>query len=206
MEHVRAAGYPVPQVFRCGPGELELARVEGPTMLADLEAQPWRAAAHGRTLADLHARLHAIAAPDSDLLAHRRHPASGTALLHLDLHPGNVLCSPDGPVVIDWPNVMLGDPAADVCLSWILMAAFEPDPAPTLRSPLARTRRWVLDRIEPRIRRRLVSAFLATSGLEDRARALLPTVAAVRLGDRNVRPAERAAITALVERESTPAA
>ena len=36
MEHVRRAGYPVPRVHRVGPGEMELDRVEGPTMLDDL--------------------------------------------------------------------------------------------------------------------------------------------------------------------------
>ena len=41
MEHVRGAGYPVPQVFRRGPGELVLERIEGPTMLDDLAARPW---------------------------------------------------------------------------------------------------------------------------------------------------------------------
>ncbi|MCB1014832.1 MAG: hypothetical protein KDB10_06900 [Acidimicrobiales bacterium] len=29
MEHVRAAGYPVPRVFRVGPGEMVLERVDG---------------------------------------------------------------------------------------------------------------------------------------------------------------------------------
>ena len=31
-------------------------------------------------------------------------PDGGDRLLHLDLHPLNVIMSPNGPVVIDWPN------------------------------------------------------------------------------------------------------
>ena len=42
MEHVRAQGYPVPQVFRVGPGEMVLERIEGPTMLEAIEARVWQ--------------------------------------------------------------------------------------------------------------------------------------------------------------------
>ena len=51
-------------------------------------------------LADLHDRLHEIAGPD--WLPGM--PDGGDRLLHLDLHPLNVIMSPNGPVVIDWPN------------------------------------------------------------------------------------------------------
>ena len=46
MEHVRAAGYPAPEVFRVGDGEMELARVQGPTMIEGLEAEPWLSLIH----------------------------------------------------------------------------------------------------------------------------------------------------------------
>ena len=61
MEHLRAAGYPVPRVFRVGPGEMVLARIDGPTMLEDLEAHPWRIDRHARMLGSLHTDLHRIA-------------------------------------------------------------------------------------------------------------------------------------------------
>ena len=38
----------------------------------------------------------------------------GDRLLHGDFHPGNILMSAAGPVVIDWPNVTRGHPDADV--------------------------------------------------------------------------------------------
>jgi len=44
MTHVRRAGFPVPRVHRVGRGELELDRIPGPTMLADLLHHPWRLA------------------------------------------------------------------------------------------------------------------------------------------------------------------
>src|SRR5947209_9924445 len=98
MEHARAHGFPVPAVYDARGPELVLARIDGATMLADLAARPWRVRAHARTLADLHRRLHAIPSPDG--LPSRA--GDGPDLVHLDLHPDNVLLSPRGPVVIDW--------------------------------------------------------------------------------------------------------
>lgn len=45
----------------------------------------------------------------------------GAALLHGDLHPGNVLMGKNGPVVIDWFDASIGHPVADVVRSSILM-------------------------------------------------------------------------------------
>ena len=110
MEHARRHGYPVPEVYESRDDALVLERIDGPTMLADLRRRPWRAAAHMRTLGGLHDALHAI-----------EHPDGGT-LLHLDLHPENVLLSPRGPVVIDWTNAAAGDPWLDPALTWVILA------------------------------------------------------------------------------------
>jgi aminoglycoside phosphotransferase (APT) family kinase protein len=200
MEHVRAAGYPAPQVFRVGSGEMVMARIEGPTMLDDLAAHPWRLDGQARTLADLHTRLHEIEPPEGL----RAHPVTGTALLHQDLHPGNVICSPDGPVVIDWTNAVQGDAAVDVALTWILMAAFELDEEPVTGALPARIVTHLERLATPRIRRRLVRTFLDASGVLDDARRVLAATAEFRLNDRNIRPGEADAIRALVERESRP--
>lgn len=45
----------------------------------------------------------------------------GAALLHGDLHPGNVLMGQNGPIVIDWFDASIGHPVADVVRSSILM-------------------------------------------------------------------------------------
>lgn len=48
----------------------------------------------------------------------------GAALLHGDLHPGNVLLADDGPVVIDWFDASIGHPIGDIVRSSILMRPF----------------------------------------------------------------------------------
>lgn len=197
MEHVRAAGYPVPEVFRVGPGELVLARIDGPTMLEDLAAHPWRYRRHARTLAHLHTRLHLIDAP----AGLRCHPVTGNAVLHQDLHPGNVMCSPGGPVIIDWTNASQGDPAADVALSWIIMASSELDDEPVASSSAPRVSQRLEAAATPWIRRQLVSTFLRATGIEAQARRVLAATAEERMADPNVRPGEAIAIRTLVERE-----
>ena len=192
MEHVRRAGYPVPRVWRVGPGEIVLDRVEGPTMADDVARRPWRAARHGRELGRLHGALHRISAP----AALRPHPEGGSAVLHLDLHPQNVILGPDGPVVIDWSNARRGPGAADVADVWVVLACLGREPS-TPSSLGARVQAAVVDRIEPAVRRRLLDAFLS-EGDRHAARSLLRAAADHRLADANVRDHERRAIEELV--------
>ena len=50
----------------------------------------------------------------------------GDALCHGDFHPANVMRSPSGPVVIDWPNAARGAPEADVARTLLILGAGEP--------------------------------------------------------------------------------
>jgi aminoglycoside phosphotransferase (APT) family kinase protein len=117
MEHARRRGYPVPAVLSVSSDAIVLERVEGPTMSADLRRRPWRLRRHAALLARLHRALHEIDAPPGLAAV-----GLGDRLLHLDLHPDNVMLSPGGPVVIDWTNARGGDPAVDVALSWVILA------------------------------------------------------------------------------------
>lgn len=124
MEYVRRQGYPVPAVDRLSDDgtELVMERVEGPSMATALGRRPWTLRRTGSLLGDLHRRLHEIPAP----AGLRGAPVgSGTSLVHLDLHPLNVLMTPKGPVVIDWANAAVGDAALDVAITWVLMKAGE---------------------------------------------------------------------------------
>ena len=45
----------------------------------------------------------------------------GDRLCHGDLHPQNILGDATKPMIIDWPDASRGDPAADVCRSYLLL-------------------------------------------------------------------------------------
>jgi aminoglycoside phosphotransferase (APT) family kinase protein len=117
MRHARLHGYPVPEVYDIEADSLALERVDGPTMLEALFADMSSLDEQARVLAELHEALHAIDAPEG-LAAH----GEGDRLLHLDLHPENVILSPLGPVVIDWANSRRGHAALDVALTWVICA------------------------------------------------------------------------------------
>ncbi|MGA2835694.1 MAG: phosphotransferase [Acidimicrobiales bacterium] len=122
MEFVRTRGYPAPRVFDVSDDGLDLVmeRVDGTTMVDAGASHPWRLRAMGRELAGLHELLHRIAAPDWVPAAP---VGTGDRLLHMDLHPLNVLMGPDGPVVIDWANAARGEPTIDVAVTWVLVAS-----------------------------------------------------------------------------------
>lgn len=117
MRHAGHHGYPVPRVIDVTADALVLERIEGPTMAEQIKADPWTLATNASLLARLHDQLHAITAPPTL-------PAitEGDCLLHLDLHPANVILAATGPVVIDWTNARRGDPALDVAYTLVIGA------------------------------------------------------------------------------------
>lgn len=124
MEYLGIQGYPVPAVEQISDDgcDLVMERIQGLTMVEALGRAPWTVRHQGSVLADLHRRLHEV--PSPDFLS----PApigQGGRILHLDLHPLNVIIGRKGPVVIDWTGATRGDPAIDVCLAWVLMSAGE---------------------------------------------------------------------------------
>lgn len=122
MAFMREQGYPVPAVEEVSDDgfDLVMERIEGVTMVEALGKAPWTIRRQGATLADLHRRLHEIEAP---AFLPAAPVGTGTKVIHLDLHPLNVMIGPKGPFVIDWPNARRGDPDVDVGLAWVLMAA-----------------------------------------------------------------------------------
>jgi aminoglycoside phosphotransferase (APT) family kinase protein len=115
MSHVSAAGFPVPQVHAAEGPDLVMERVDGPTMLEAFMTGELVAGVAAGMLADLLAQLHALPTLT------RGRPAD--RILHLDLHPGNVILDPArGPVVIDWRNTREGPPALDVAMTALIPA------------------------------------------------------------------------------------
>ena len=122
MTYLREQGYPVPAVEVISDDGLELVmeRIDGVSMVDAISKAPWTVRRQARTLADLHGRLHEIEAPDFLWPAPVGH---GDRVLHMDLHPLNVMLSSKGPYVIDWTGASRGDPYVDVGVAWVLMAA-----------------------------------------------------------------------------------
>ncbi len=118
MQYAEVRGYPVPHVEFVQGRDLVMERLDGHTMLDDFEKRPWKVFAHTATLARLLKELHAIPAPDWALPKQ----GGGDSLVHLDLHPDNVMMASRGPVVIDWSNAGRGDPDAEVADLWLIMS------------------------------------------------------------------------------------
>jgi aminoglycoside phosphotransferase (APT) family kinase protein len=139
-------------------------------MLDDLARRPWLIGRHARTLASLHKRLSAIRAP-----AWLGAPlGEGEALLHLDLHPDNVIISVAGPVVIDWPNAARGPALSDAAHTWIVVACSLPT-AGRYRQLVSRAGRALfLELFLRHFDRDGVSAFLGPAGAYRLANRTLP--------------------------------
>ncbi|HEV2369639.1 MAG TPA: phosphotransferase [Acidimicrobiales bacterium] len=185
MDYVRAQGYPVPAVEEVSPDGLDMVmqRIDGIDMVAAMTKRPWTIPKQGRVLADLHQRLHGLAAPDwlPDAPVGR-----GDRLVHLDLHPLNVMVGPQGPVVIDWTGASRGDPAVDVAIAWVLMAAGS---VPTGR---------LIGAVLGRARSILIKSFLRPFDVELVSRALRDVVA-WKLTDPHMSSDEQARMWKIVE-------
>jgi streptomycin 6-kinase len=172
MRHAECHGFASPQVLEITKDALVLERIDGPTMGAALRGHPWTLRRNASLLAELHTRLHRIVAP-----APLPEVGAGDRLLHLDLHPENVILSPAGPVVIDWANAARGDPSVDVALTWVILATSAGLPG-----------RWFL------------RSFLPHFDRHDLLQAL-SMAATRRLADAHVTEGERERVRRLVQRE-----
>jgi aminoglycoside phosphotransferase (APT) family kinase protein len=146
---VRDAGAPAPRLLGIeqvdGRSASIWERVHGPSMWQHLVDRPERCAHYGHVLAELHIGLFDLVPPVSlpsqrDRLACKIRRAadeidpsladalkllapqpSSPRLCHGDLHPGNVILSPHGPMIIDWFDASRGDPIADIARSSLLL-------------------------------------------------------------------------------------
>jgi aminoglycoside phosphotransferase (APT) family kinase protein len=183
---VTAAGLAAPRFLGTeridGRIGLVYERVDGPSMVEVIIAEPLRAEELAIQLADLHAAMHEqpgtglpdavnevraaierggrfLGAPAGEAAIERleRLPR-GSALVHGDFHPGNVVMTDAGAIVIDWLTAGAGPPAADVARTLFLLTGTVLDETiPRERHPLVES-----------LRHRFAEAYLA------RYRALRP--------------------------------
>ncbi|MFG1710504.1 phosphotransferase [Nonomuraea sp. M3C6] len=183
MRHAWRHGFPAPEVFDADGPDILMERVEGPSLMAEAARAPGRAPEHGRLLAALLRELATVRAPGW-LQAAAGCP--GNRLLHLDLHPANVLLTEEGPRVIDWANAARGAPGADVACTWLVLATVPVEPS-----------------IEAG-RAGMLAAFLEDIDAAA-ARPYLQAIADRRRADRNITAAEKAEITDFLDRETRTA-
>jgi tRNA A-37 threonylcarbamoyl transferase component Bud32 len=187
MQYVASRGVSVPRVeeVRAGGTELVMERIDGPTMLEALFRRPWTLRRNAARLAMLHQRLHEIAAPESL----ERFLGGNACVVHLDLHPLNVILAPRGPMLIDWTNARAGAGEVDVALTWLVVAAADLGDS-GVRAAVGRV-----------VRAMFLRAFLGHFELAS-VRAMLPAVAAWKSEDRNMRPNEIAAMRRVATSEA----
>jgi aminoglycoside phosphotransferase (APT) family kinase protein len=173
MAYLTGHGYPVPTVHSADGGEMVMERLVGPTMVEAIAGGDLAVEDGARILAGLHDRLHVLPA--------RRSGADSDRVLHLDLHPENVILTSHGPVVIDWPNATDGPPDLDVAMTALILAQVAVDPG------------------EPRAA--LARAFLATFQAEVTGHPvrLLERALVLRGADPNLTEAERAGLPTAAE-------
>jgi len=148
-EAVRAQGVPAPEVRDVveidARSAIVFERIEGLSLWQEMLADPTNAERRVRDFAAIHRSVlhvglpagvpdfvgrlvHKISAASPLSTEHRDEAAAlaaalprGAALLHGDLHPGNILMGEQGPVVIDWFDAAIGHPVADIMRSLILI-------------------------------------------------------------------------------------
>lgn len=127
MRELAQLGYPVPRVESATGADLVMEHVDGPTMAWQLLQGDLDPTEGGTLLARLHDDLHRVPWP------------GGQPLLHLDLHPVNVLMSSRGPVVVDWANARTGPPGLDVAMTALILAQVTTSPELVTDSALGST-------------------------------------------------------------------
>jgi aminoglycoside phosphotransferase (APT) family kinase protein len=180
MRYLYGLGFPVPEVFAAEGADMTMERLHGRTLGAEVNAGAIGVAEAAKILLDLHDRLHEIDAP-AELPGSTRGLAMDAngirKVLHLDLHPENVVVTDAGAFLIDWTNAIAGAPEFDFAVSWAIIAGVDPgELGPELAQQLA----W----FEP-ARAELLAAF--------RERATPPalgTAVAYRFADPNTNAAE----------------
>ncbi len=168
-------GIPVPEVYQSSGSDLVMERLDGPTLLAQVLRKPWTLWSTGVELARLHRLLDALPVPEWMSLT------PGDGVVHLDLHPDNVMLHDGRPYLIDWTNARAAPRGEDVATSWIILKALGL-PDGRVQRGLQLFARWVILRAMLRNVDRKAAV------------AALPAALRRRLDDRNNLPAEKAAL------------
>jgi Ser/Thr protein kinase RdoA (MazF antagonist) len=164
-KYIQNAQLPVPKVYeRMKLNDREgviYERIDGPSLLNELATKPWKVVRYARLLANLHVQVHDVVAPTNletqkkwarggipettklskDLqqrvLLLLESMPGGNQLCHGDFHPGNIIVTRRGPVIIDWMTASKGMACGDVARTSIILEA--------AKAPEGTPMRWLLE-------------------------------------------------------------
>jgi len=169
---VHASGLPVPAAFDIvevnGRRGIVYQRMDGPSMLETINKHPGQLRRSMRQLADLHIEMHTRSVPElpsqrerlqrkiqraqplpDDLKAAALQALEalpdGDRLCHGDFHPGNILLTASGPIIIDWIDATRGNPVADVARTRLLFTTARLPGFSVLALILRLANRWLLE-------------------------------------------------------------
>ena len=176
--YIQVMQLPVPRVYERvkinGREGIIYEKIEGPSLLNELAKKPWRVVQVARLLARLHAQVHDVPAPanietqrewarggipetkklSKDLQVSVLHLLDsipdGNQLCHGDFHPGNIIVTQRGPMIIDWMTASKGTACGDVARTSIILEA--------AKAPQGTPMRWLLEWI----RQRLLANYMKT--------------------------------------------
>jgi Ser/Thr protein kinase RdoA (MazF antagonist) len=215
---IYAAGVPSPAAGEIveieGRRGLVYEHLDGISMLQDMNTRPWLSLKYARQLAELQVQINEQSIPGlpsykdrlnydirnaqyldqnvrDKVLARLAALPDGQNLCHGDYHPGNILLTKRGPMVIDWMTACAGDPWADVARTSLLLT-MGPKAAGDLVSPLIK---MVVGLYYRTYRSRYQSLVPDTHRQTDR---WLPVIAAARLNE-DIAP-EREAVLEMVKK------
>jgi aminoglycoside phosphotransferase (APT) family kinase protein len=175
---VQIAGLPVPYFGEIveidGRRGFVMEHIKGRSMLEALGKQPWQVVGLARLLARLHVEVHTCPAPadwidqrgwlkgdieNNELIPEelkkqlfevlKRLP-EGDRICHGDFHPGNIMMTARGPIIIDWLGATRGHPMSDMARSVVVLSIGQPPP----ETP----GRWLIEII----RKTLLSTYINT--------------------------------------------
>ena len=142
LRHLNALGFPTARLVEADGTDLVMERLHGPNLLQALDAGEVTMTQGVHIILDLHAALHALpvplrwrvtARPATDPAGDGGHghpaaaaigtaPGPGVSMIHLDLHPGNILLTATGPQVVDWESARLGSGDLDLATTALVFA------------------------------------------------------------------------------------
>ncbi|WP_226530623.1 aminoglycoside phosphotransferase family protein [Metabacillus niabensis] len=119
-------------------------KVEGPTMLNYIEPTRFSVSYNAKLLAQIHFEIHQVkidvnsnlktelskSITNTEVITESERKIvlriletlpEGKVLCHYDFHPGNIILSPNGPIIIDWLNTLVGHQLADVTRTYMMI-------------------------------------------------------------------------------------